>query len=58
MFVADGTAVNLHARPGMFGDAFYDWKSNFSLNCQVCMSDGRVMRQLTMVQRRLSCLTI
>ena len=51
VFVADGTAVNLHARPGMFGNGFCDRKSNFSLNCQVCMSDGRVMRQLTMVQR-------
>ena len=51
MFAADGTTVNLHARPGMFGDGFYDRKSNFSLNCQVCMSDGHVMRQLTMVQR-------
>jgi len=37
VFAANGTTVNLHARPGMFSNGFYDWKSNFSLNCQVCM---------------------
>ncbi|KIO11382.1 hypothetical protein M404DRAFT_127507 [Pisolithus tinctorius Marx 270] len=35
VFAADGTSVNFHAWPGMFGDAFYDRKSRFSLNCQV-----------------------
>jgi len=33
VFAADGTTVNLHARPGIFSNGFYDWKSNFSLNC-------------------------
>ena len=31
---------NLYARPGIFGDGFYDRKSNFSLNCQVGGNDG------------------
>ena len=38
VFAADGSAINLHERPGMFSDGFYDRKSNFSLNCQVRMS--------------------
>jgi len=40
VFTADGTAVNLYARPGMFGDCFYDRKGHFSLNCQVCIKKG------------------
>ncbi|KIK13247.1 hypothetical protein PISMIDRAFT_47850, partial [Pisolithus microcarpus 441] len=35
VFVADGSAINLYARPGMFRDGFYDRKACFSLNCQV-----------------------
>ena len=42
VFAADGTAVNLYSKPGMYGDGFYDRKSNFSLNCQVGdKEDGR-----------------
>ncbi|KIK16358.1 hypothetical protein PISMIDRAFT_113573, partial [Pisolithus microcarpus 441] len=35
VFAADSSAINLYARPGMFGDGFYDRKARFSLNCQV-----------------------
>ncbi|KIO01706.1 hypothetical protein M404DRAFT_149397 [Pisolithus tinctorius Marx 270] len=34
-FSADGSTINLYVWLGMFGDSFYDWKSQFSLNCQV-----------------------
>ncbi|KIK18493.1 hypothetical protein PISMIDRAFT_109352 [Pisolithus microcarpus 441] len=35
VFAADSSMINLYARPGMFGDGFYDQKACFSLNCQV-----------------------
>ncbi|KIK12988.1 hypothetical protein PISMIDRAFT_119838 [Pisolithus microcarpus 441] len=35
VFAADGSAINLYVRPGMFRDGFYDRKARFSLNCQV-----------------------
>jgi hypothetical protein len=38
VFAADGSVINLHKQPGMFSDGFYNRKSNFSLNCQVHMS--------------------
>jgi hypothetical protein len=31
----DGSAIGLLAKPGYFGETFYDRKSNYSLNCQV-----------------------
>ncbi|KIK35238.1 hypothetical protein CY34DRAFT_96470 [Suillus luteus UH-Slu-Lm8-n1] len=31
----DGSAINLYEKPGLYGEAFYDRKSNYSLNCQV-----------------------
>lgn len=32
----DGMLVPLHCRPGHYGNIWYDWKSNYSLNVQVC----------------------
>ncbi|KAI5884959.1 uncharacterized protein SCHCODRAFT_01110332, partial [Schizophyllum commune H4-8] len=33
----DGTLVPLYCRPGHFGNTFYNRKSNYSLNVQVCL---------------------
>ena len=33
--MVDGTLVPLYCRPGYFGNAWYDRKSNYSLNVQV-----------------------
>jgi hypothetical protein len=35
IFAIDGSAINLYEKPGLYGEAFYDRKSNYSLNCQV-----------------------
>ena len=48
VFAANRCAVNLYARPGMFGDAFYDRKSQFSLNYQVCMCELTSVSKLTL----------
>jgi len=36
IFVADGSMINLFEKPGVYGETFYDRKSHYSLNCQVC----------------------
>ncbi|KAL4061805.1 hypothetical protein V8B97DRAFT_1878714 [Scleroderma yunnanense] len=36
--MVDGTLVSLHARPGFYGNTWYDCKSNYSMNVQVCYS--------------------
>jgi hypothetical protein len=36
IFTVDGSAINLHKKPSLYGEAFYDRKSDYSLNCQVC----------------------
>jgi hypothetical protein len=36
--MVDGTLVPLYSRPGFYGNAWYDHKSNYSLNVQVCQS--------------------
>ena len=36
IFAADGSAINLFEKPGIYGETFYDRKSRYSLNCQVC----------------------
>ncbi|KIJ13924.1 hypothetical protein PAXINDRAFT_80094 [Paxillus involutus ATCC 200175] len=33
IFVTDGSAINLFAKPGVYGETFYDRKSRYSLNC-------------------------
>jgi hypothetical protein len=33
--MVDGTLIPLHAKPGHFGEQFFDRKSNYSLNLQV-----------------------
>ncbi|KIK93242.1 hypothetical protein PAXRUDRAFT_788907, partial [Paxillus rubicundulus Ve08.2h10] len=33
---ADGSVIPLFQKPGFYGEPFFDWKSNYSLNCQVC----------------------
>ncbi|KIJ13565.1 hypothetical protein PAXINDRAFT_80709 [Paxillus involutus ATCC 200175] len=35
VFAVDGSAINLFAKPGRYGETFFDRKSNYSLNCQV-----------------------
>lgn len=35
IFAADGSAINLFEKPGVYGETFYDRKSRYSLNCQV-----------------------
>ena len=37
--MVDGTLVPLHARPAYFGNTWFDRKSNYSLNVQVCDLD-------------------
>jgi len=37
--MVDGTLVPLFRRPGYFGNVFFDRKSNYSLNVQVCNYD-------------------
>ncbi|KIN97847.1 hypothetical protein M404DRAFT_159493 [Pisolithus tinctorius Marx 270] len=36
MFAADGSSIPLFEKPLIFGEMFYDRKSRYSLNCQVC----------------------
>ncbi|KIK71838.1 hypothetical protein PAXRUDRAFT_181755 [Paxillus rubicundulus Ve08.2h10] len=36
--MVDGTLVPLYSRLGFYGNAWYDRKSNYSLNVQVCSS--------------------
>ncbi|KAG2158787.1 uncharacterized protein EDB93DRAFT_1044497, partial [Suillus bovinus] len=33
--VTDGSTINLYEKPSLYGEAFYDRKSNYSLNCQI-----------------------
>jgi hypothetical protein len=35
VFAVDGSAINLFAKPGLYGETFYDRKLNYLLNCQV-----------------------
>ncbi|KIK99114.1 hypothetical protein PAXRUDRAFT_132761, partial [Paxillus rubicundulus Ve08.2h10] len=35
IFVVDGSTINLFAKPGLYRETFYDWKLNYSLNCQL-----------------------
>ncbi|KIJ67140.1 hypothetical protein HYDPIDRAFT_74457, partial [Hydnomerulius pinastri MD-312] len=35
VFAADGSAIKLYAKPGLYGESFFDRKSNYSLNCQL-----------------------
>ena len=35
--MVDGTLVLLFCRPGFFRNTWFDWKSNYSLNIQVCL---------------------
>ena len=34
--MVDGTLIPLHAHPGFYGNTWFDQKSNYSLNVQVC----------------------
>ncbi|KAF9218407.1 hypothetical protein BS17DRAFT_798596 [Gyrodon lividus] len=36
VFAADGSVIPLFVKPSIYGETFYDWKSQYSLNCQVC----------------------
>lgn len=38
--MVDGTLVPLYSYPGYFGNSWYDRKSNYSLNVQVCAADA------------------
>ena len=35
--MVDGTLVPLFCRPGFFGRTWFDWRSNYLLNVQVCL---------------------
>ncbi|KIO04663.1 hypothetical protein M404DRAFT_142786 [Pisolithus tinctorius Marx 270] len=37
VFAADGSSILLFKKPQIFGESFYDRKSRYSLNCQVCI---------------------
>jgi hypothetical protein len=37
--MVDGTLIPLYARPAFFGNVFFDRKSNYSLNVQVCSNN-------------------
>ena len=39
IFAADGSAIALFQKPGYFGKTFYDRKSTYSMNFQVCTMD-------------------
>ncbi|KAG2071486.1 hypothetical protein BDR04DRAFT_1194035, partial [Suillus decipiens] len=34
IFAVDGSAINLYEKPGLYSEAFYDRKLNYSFNCQ------------------------
>jgi hypothetical protein len=54
----DGTAIDLYTKPGLFGEAFYDRKSRYSISCQVSVffhfSDNK---NLNLNHRQLLCPT-
>ncbi|KIJ58650.1 hypothetical protein HYDPIDRAFT_102251, partial [Hydnomerulius pinastri MD-312] len=35
IFAADGSAIPLSKKPSIYGETFYDRKSQYSLNCQL-----------------------
>ncbi|KAI6141635.1 hypothetical protein BKA82DRAFT_155785 [Pisolithus tinctorius] len=37
IFAADGSLILLFKKPQIFGESFYDRKSRYLLNCQVCI---------------------
>jgi hypothetical protein len=39
VFAADGSSIPLFQKPGFFGETFYDRKSTYSMNFQVCTDD-------------------
>jgi hypothetical protein len=39
VFAVDGSVIPLFQKPGFFGEIFYDRKSTYSMNCQVCTID-------------------
>lgn len=49
VFAADGTPIPLHAKPGLYGETFFDCKSNYSLNCQVSTTKINVVKVLTLI---------
>lgn len=56
ILAVDGSLFNLYQRPGLFGDAFYSRKSQFSLNCQICfIFYFFYLRLIFLIFRRLLC---
>ncbi|KIJ64804.1 hypothetical protein HYDPIDRAFT_55386, partial [Hydnomerulius pinastri MD-312] len=43
VFAADGSAIKLFAKPGIYGETFFDRKSNYSLNCQLVIMPHNLM---------------
>jgi hypothetical protein len=37
ILAVDGSLFHLHQKPGHYGESFYTRKSQYSLNCQVCL---------------------
>lgn len=37
IFATDGSMINLCNKPGLYGETFFNRKSDYSLNCQVCL---------------------
>ena len=49
IFAADGTTVPLFVKPSLFRETFFNQKSNYSLNCQVCTISIYMMEVLMLV---------
>ncbi|KIK98292.1 hypothetical protein PAXRUDRAFT_134508 [Paxillus rubicundulus Ve08.2h10] len=43
---ADGSTIPLFQKPGFYGETFFDRKSNYSLNCQVCYRNFQIHAKL------------
>ncbi|OAX30752.1 hypothetical protein K503DRAFT_788258, partial [Rhizopogon vinicolor AM-OR11-026] len=39
----DSTAIDLYTKPGLFGEAFYDRKSQYSISCQAAIMPHNLM---------------
>ena len=42
-FAANGSTINLFEKPSHYGEMFYDRKSQYLLNCQVCVDAAYVL---------------
>ncbi|KIK81688.1 hypothetical protein PAXRUDRAFT_155487, partial [Paxillus rubicundulus Ve08.2h10] len=43
VFAVNASAINLFVKPGLYGEMFYDQKSNYSLNCQLVIKSHNIL---------------